>query len=1112
MTFKEVLAQVIEWLQENKRISYRALKQQFALDDEYLEAIKDELIYAQKLAVDEDQRVLVWSGKATAVSPSPPAALAQQPASHEEPLSQAASPATKPYSHDAERRQLTVMFADVAGSTKLSGQLDPEDYRDVLRAYQFTCAEVIDRFDGYIAQHLGDALLVYFGFPIAHENDAHRGILTGLGILEAMQSLNTRLEHEKGVRLAIRIGIHTGLTIVGEIGLGQRHETLALGEAPNIASRIQDIAELDTIAISADTYKLIEGYFTYQDRGEYIFKGVQQPMRVYRILGESGAQSRLDIANTRGLTPLVGRESEVALLLGRWSRVKDGQGQVVLLSGEGGIGKSRLVQTVKDYVASEPHVRWDCRGSPYHQHTALYPLTDFFQRALWWQTDVTPEAKLEKLEQMLRQYRLPMEETVPLFATLLSIPLPADRYSPLNWTPQRQRQKTLESIVAILLEQATQRPVLFILEDLHWLDPTSLALLDVLIAQTPTASIYTLLTYRPEFQSAWSSRSYLTQVMLNRLSRSQVEQIIGCMTDGKALPVEVLQQVVEKTDGVPLFVEEMTKAVLESGVVKEANEHYELVGSLSTLTIPATLQDSLMARLDRLGLGKEVAQLAATIGRQFSYDLLRSVAPWDDAALQQGLRQLVVAELCYQHGTLPQATYVFKHALIRDAAYDSLLRARRRLLHGQIARVLERDPRGFKDREPETIARHFEAAEEIDQSIVYWENAGRQARQRSANQEAAAHFVHAIDLLRSHGEQTETAELDLRLRIELGGQLIACHGNGAPAVEENYTRAHALLNRVHDRRLTFRAQHGLRTFYMVRGPLQKAKDLGDQLLQLASELGDDGLLLQAYRPHGLCLFAMGELASAQHYLERAIALYQPHVHSSQRFEYISDPLVLGRCNLGWALCFLGERANAVDQTNRAIAFAEQLDHKHSLAFALSLAASTRQALRDLETTQSLAERTLLVSQTYGYPYWLAWAQILLGWVHGQSGLLTHAVQEMRDGLYAYRDTGARMMLPYFLVLLAETEMQRREPETALSYLEDAQRMIDVTGTRFYEAELYRLRGCLLADYFASPSEARQAFVQAIDVATSQGNALLRHYAQQSLDALLGVKRTSDIQP
>jgi class 3 adenylate cyclase len=518
MTFDDILDQAITMLQRRGRLTYRTLKRQFNLDDEALEDLKFELIEGQRLATDENGTVLVWTGETEAPPESTPTSpQSVQPEVTQEAQPTQAEPPPEPHTPDAERRQLTVMFSDLVDSTKLSGQLDPEDYREVLRAYQATCAEVIHRFDGYIAQHLGDALLVYFGFPQAHEDDAQRAIHAGLGMLEAMKTLNERLEQEKGIRLAIRVGIHTGLTVIGDIGEGWKHEHLAMGEAPNIASRIQGLAEHDTIAISEATYRLVQGYFTVEDLGLHTLKGVAEPQQVYRILGESEARSRLDVAAT-SLTPLVGREQEVGLLLERWNQVKDGQGQVVLLSGEGGIGKSRLVQVLKEHVIDEAHIRWECRSSPYYQNTALYPITDIFQRTLQFQADDTPEQRLEKLEQTLSQYTLPPEETVPLFTTLLSIPMPEERYPPLHWTPQRQRQKTLEAIVAILLEQAEQQPALFILEDLHWTDPTTLELLDLLIDQTPTASIYTLLTCRPEFESTWSSRSYLTPMTVNRLS------------------------------------------------------------------------------------------------------------------------------------------------------------------------------------------------------------------------------------------------------------------------------------------------------------------------------------------------------------------------------------------------------------------------------------------------------------------------------------------------------------------------------------------------------------------------------------------------------------------
>jgi len=637
MDYDALVAKVIALLQREQRVPYRALKRRFDVDDDYIEDLKIDLIEAKRLAIDVNDRILVWVGDAQEVAapyaqPTQPPAAQQQPSLPVTPL-----PTTPP---EAERRQLTVMFCDLVDSTALSGQLDPEEYRDVVRAYQRVCTAVSQRYDGYIAQYLGDGLLVYFGYPQSHEDAVQCAVYTSLGLLDAMQTLNLQLEQDQGIRLAVRVGIHTGVVVVGDIGEGARQEQLALGETPNIAARIQGLAAPNTIAMSEATYRLVQGYFECQDLGALALRGVTESMRIYQVLSESGATSRLDVAQPRGLTPLVGRESEVTLLLERWAQVKAGQGHVVLLTGEGGVGKSRLVQVLKEHVANEPHVRWECRSLPYYQNTALYPIVDLLQRTLRWQPHHTPEEKLATLLQELSQYRLPVEDTVPLFAPLLALPVPENRYPLLNLSPQRQRQKTLETIVALLLEQAEQHPVLFILEDLHWTDPTTLECIALLLNQTPTASILVLLTCRPHFQPAWHHRSYITDMTLNHLSHAQVEQIVTGMTDGKTLPHEVLAQIVEKTDGVPLFVEELTKAILESGQLKALDGHYELVGSLSTLTIPATLQDSLMARLDRLVTAKGVAQIGATIGRQFAYDLLQAVSQLDASTFQRELGRL----------------------------------------------------------------------------------------------------------------------------------------------------------------------------------------------------------------------------------------------------------------------------------------------------------------------------------------------------------------------------------------------------------------------------------------------------------------------------------------
>jgi class 3 adenylate cyclase len=560
-----------------------------------------------------------------------------------------------------------VLFCDLVDSTALAARLDPEDLREVVRAYQETSAAMIQRFDGYIAQYLGDGLLVYFGYPQAHEDDAHRAVRAGLGLLAAMGDLNARLAQQTGVRLAVRIGIHTGLVVVGEMGGGSRQEQLALGETPNVAARIQGLAAPDTVAISPATFRLVRGYFTCQDLGSHPLKGLAAPLQVYRILGESAAQSRLEVAEASGFTPLVGRESEVALLLERWVQSQDGRGQVVLLRGEAGIGKSRLVEALSERVRHEGATRIAFRCSPYYQNSALYPVIDHLQRFLQWQRDDTPEAKLDTLECVLRTSRLPLGEVVPLFATLLSVPLP-EHYPVLHLTPQRQRQKTQEALVAWLLEAAEQQPILTVWEDLHWADPSTLEVLGLLLDQALTARMLTLLTCRPELRPPWGPQAPVTQVILNRLGHTQIETMLTHLTGGKALPATVVQQVVAKTDGIPLFIAELVKMILESGLVQEEADRYVLTGLLPPLAIPSTLHDSLMARLDRLSAARDLAQLGAVLGREFAYDVLQAVSPLAEPMLQQGLAQLVDAELVYQRGLPPRSRYVFKHALIQDAA------------------------------------------------------------------------------------------------------------------------------------------------------------------------------------------------------------------------------------------------------------------------------------------------------------------------------------------------------------------------------------------------------------------------------------------------------------
>jgi predicted ATPase/class 3 adenylate cyclase len=757
-----------------------------------------------------------------------------------------------------------VLFCDLVDSTTLAGRLDPEDWREVVRACQDTCAKVIARFEGHIAQYLGDGLLVYFGYPYAHEDGAQRAVRAGLGMVEAMVQLNTRLVQARGVQLAVRLGIHTGQVVVGEIGGGAKQEQLALGETPNVAARLQGLAEPNTVVISAATLPLLGGFFGCQFIGTPRLKGVIQPLAVYQVLYESTARSRLEAAGRTSLTPLVGREPEVTLLRERWVQVTEGLGQVVLLSGEAGIGKSRLVQVLQDHVAIEPQT-WltPCQCSPYHQHSALYPMIDLLERvALRFDREESPPQKLGKLEGFLVQYGLPLAEAVPLFAALLSLPLGAE-YAPLTVSPERQKQQTLQALLTILLRVAAQQPVLFVMEDLHWVDPTTLELLSLLVDQGPTARILTLLTFRPDFSPPWTGRAHLTQLTLPRLPRHQAAEMTGRVAHGKALPSEVVAQVVAKTDGVPLFVEELTKMVLESGLLQAREDRYELAGPLPPLAIPATLHDSLMARLDRLATVKALAQLGATLGREFAYELLQAVSPWDEGTLQQGLHQLVAAEFLYQQGVPPQATYRFKHALIQDAAYQSLLKSTRQQYHQRIAEVLEARFPETVETQPELLAHHCTEAGLTEQAIAYWQRAGEHASDRSAPLEAISHCTTGIALLTTLPETPARTQQAVTLHLALGAALKMAKGYAAPEVEHAYTQAHMLCQQVGETPELVPVLLGLWRFYVGRPQYHTAREIGDTLLRLAQQAHNPALVVLAHYALGATWFWLGALPAAR---------------------------------------------------------------------------------------------------------------------------------------------------------------------------------------------------------------------------------------------------------
>jgi predicted ATPase/class 3 adenylate cyclase len=1115
MTFEEILDQAMAMLQRRGRVAYRTLQVQFNLDDNALEALKDELLYAQQVARDEDGRVLVWTGGAETPPLPPPRSTthAFQPATQEASLPRTTPGPVPPATPEAERRQLTVLFCDLVDSTPLASLLDPEDLRHVVRAYQETCAKVIARFDGYIAQYLGDGLLVYFGYPLAHEDDAQRAVRAGLGMVEAIGQLNMRLARERGVSLAVRLGIHTGQVVVGEIGGGAKQEQLALGETPNLAARLQGVAAPNTLVVSAATSQLLGGFFACQALGTPLLKGVAQPIELYQVQYESTARSRLEAAGHTGLTPLVGREAEVALLRERWVQVKEGLGQVVLLSGEAGIGKSRLVQVLTEQVASEPQA-WltPCQCSPYYQNTAVYPMIDLVERvALRFEREESPQQKLSKLEGFLVQYGLPLAETVPLFAALLSLPLSAD-YAPLTVSPEQQKQKTLQAFLTILLRIAAEQPVLFVMEDLHWVDPSTLDFLSLLVDQGPAARILALFTCRPDFSPPWTGRAHLTQVTLNRLPRRQAAELAGRVAQGKTLPAEVVEQVVAKTDGVPLFVEELTKMILGAGILQEHEERYELSGPLPPLAIPTTLHDSLMARLDRLATVKALAQLGATLGREFSYELLQAVSPWDEGTLRQGLHQLVAAEFLYQQGLPPQATYLFKHALIQDAAYQSLLRSTRQQYHQRIAQVVEARFPELCETQPELLAHHSTEAGLHEQAIGYWQKAGQRAIERSANLEAIGHLTAGLEVLKMLPDIPERTQQELTLHTALGVPLRATKGLAAPEVGQVYARARELCQQVEKTPQLFPVLRGLWEFYELQGELQTARELGEQLLTLAQRVGEVDLLQVAHNVLGDTLIWLGEFAVARAHLEQGIALYNPQQHRSHAFLYGEDPGVGCHAFAARVLWCLGYPDQALQRSDEALTLARELAQPFSLSQAQSFAAWVRQFRRESRLTQQQAEAAMTAATELGFPAWLGQGLILRGWALAMQGQGAEGITQIHQGLSTRQTTGADLARPYWLALLAEVYGEVGQAEEGLSVLSEAFTVVRRNGERWWEAELYRLKGELLLRQAAGLStvpeakwlldaEAEAAFRQALEIARRQHAKSLELRAAMSLSRL-----------
>ncbi len=1019
------------------------------------------------------------------------AALAEPALAPQEERGAPAEAAPKARAAEAERRQLTVLFCDLVGSTELSARLDPEDMGQLIRSYQDSCTEVVERWGGHVAKYMGDGVLAYFGWPQAHEDEAERAVRAGLALTEAVG----KLAMPPCESLAARVGIATGLVMVGElVGEGGAREEAVVGETPNLAARLQALAGPGAVVISQATRRLVGGLFELADLGPQRLKGFAEPLAAFRVVGEGRAEGRFEALHGERLTPLVGREHELGILLERWHWAKDGEGQIVLLSGEPGIGKSRLTRSLIERLADEPHTRLRHYCSPYHTNSALFPVIDQMERAAGFQAEDTVDTRLDKLEAVLAQATDGVAAVAPLIASLLSIPTDG-RYPPVNLTPEAQKLRTFEALLGQMEGLAGQRPVLMVLEDAHWIDPTSVELFGLVIDRIQRLPVLLLITFRPDFTPPWTGYARPTPLTLSRLGQRQGAQMVERLTGDKPLPPEVLEQILLKTDGVPLFVEELTKTVLESGLLADTGDHYELAGPLPPLAIPTTLHDSLMARLDRLAPVKEVAQIGAVIGREFSHELLAAVSPLPEDKLAEALGQLVASELVFRRGVPPEATYSFKHALVQDAAYQSLLKSKRQRVHARIAEILEQRFPDTVETEPELLAYHYAEAGLAQPAVDHWLRAGKRAVRRSAHLEAIAHLEKGLAFLEALPDPANRLRREIDLQIARGMALLPLKGQAAPEVGEAYARARELCERTGETSKLYSVLQGLWHFHVVRAELGRARELAERCYIMAQRDEDPTLLLAA--DFVLCgsLAWVGEFDASRGHLDHALQIEDRTQHQTQGLK----ALLLGvdlhaflrsfGCHTVW---HLGYADQAVRLSEEAVARARQADEPFSLALALDYAAMLRQFGRDYRGTSELALAAIELCSEHHFAYYLAWATILHGWALAAAGYVDDGIARMQRGLTDLEATGARLRRPYYLTLLAEAHIHAGRPEEGLKIVADAITLAETTGERWRDADLHRTRGgLLLALSRERAAEAEACFRDALEIAREQNAKALQ---------------------
>jgi class 3 adenylate cyclase/tetratricopeptide (TPR) repeat protein len=981
----------------------------------------------------------------------------------------------------AERRHLTVMICDLVGSTALSARLDPEDMGAVIDAFQAACARITLAYDGFLADFRGDGILAYFGYPRAHEDDAERTVRAGLDIAAAVARLKTHAEEP----LSVRIGIATGLVVVGSLGGdGGLREHAVVGDTPSLAARLQSVAEPGMVVVAASTRRLLRELFHLRDLGLHNVKGIAEPVAAWAVDGVSASESRFEAIHAAGLTDLIGREDEIDFLLKRQRLAWKGKGQIVLISGEPGIGKSRLAAALGERITDEAYTTLRYQCSPHHINSPLYPFIAQLERAAGFKADDPPEQRLDKLEALLAIAESRVHDTAPLFAALLSIPF-GDRYPKLALNPSQQRRRTFEALLNQFENLARQKPILLLFEDTQWADATSLELLGLTVERVRKLPVLALVTVRPEFEVPWVGMPDVSTLTLGRLGRSNVESMVTQVTHGRALPTEVMNQIVAKTDGNPLFVEELTKAVLEGDFLVKNADGYRLQGPLPPLAIPATLQDSLMARLDRLAPVKEIGQIGAAIGREFSYSLIRELVGPDERTLKRALAKLEQAELVFRHGEPPEAIYSFKHALVRDAAYETLLRSRRQQLHGQIARTMVDKFPDIVVSQPEIVAHHFTEAGLVESAIEYWLKAGNLALGRSANA-AVGHLKRGLKQIPNIDDPMLRNKWELLLQTSLGNSLQATQGWSADSVKHAYTRALQLCKESGLDEHTFPAVFGLWTWNFLRAALGEAQALAEHLLSTAENVDDSVRKVLAHEALGFTLFAQGKFDAAHAELGRSIGLCE----DSKAAVYVDlaahDPRVHVRAYDSMALWFLGYPDQALRVCAEGQRYADASQHPYSDAMERTISLRVHQFRGEAEIIASKVNRAIALCEEHEFVHYLAVALMLRGWANAQQGRFEEGIAEIREGLEKERATGALLLETYSLGLLADAYLKNERYEQAFDALQQAQLRLDEKNSeRFYAAEIYRLLGETYLRSNRDLDHAKHCFSKGLKVAREQ---------------------------